>query len=395
MRRSPLLIVYLTVFIDLLGFGIILPLLPFYAEQLGATGLWVGILFTSYSAAQLVGAPVIGRLSDRFGRRPVLLLGLAGSAVSLTVTGLADTLVLLLASRTAAGLFGGSISAAQAYIADVSRPAERAKYMGMLGAAIGLGFVFGPAIGAGLSPFGFGTAAFVAAGLAALNLAFGYFKLTESRPADRLGTVDSGMTVADYVAAVRDPVISRILTARFLVTAAFVAMETTFALLGAEKFGLDGGTFGIMFAYLGILIVLVQGGLIGRLTSLAGERLVATVGMIMMGLAMFTIPFAPTLLGATIVLGFLAIGQGLTTPTLSSLLSLETGTEHQGGMLGLGQSSTAAARAASPILAGWLFDLDMGLPYYLGAIVLLAAGGLILTMVSRAPAPLAQSQDAD
>ncbi|HEY8478115.1 MAG TPA: MFS transporter, partial [Chloroflexota bacterium] len=183
MRRSPLLVVYVTVFVDLLGFGIILPNLPFYALSFGATGLWIGAILTAYSAAQLVGAPLLGRVSDAVGRRPVILLSLVGSALSFTLTGLADTLFLLLLARALAGLFGGSIAAAQAYIADATPPEDRAKHMGMLGAAIGMGFVFGPALGAALSPLGFSAAAFCSAGLAAANFLFGVFALVEPRRA--------------------------------------------------------------------------------------------------------------------------------------------------------------------------------------------------------------------
>jgi DHA1 family tetracycline resistance protein-like MFS transporter len=169
-KMASLFIVYITVFVDLLGFGMILPLLPFYAMHFGASWLWIGVLATAYSAAQFAGAPVVGWLSDRFGRRPVLLVALAGSAVSLALAGFASSLTMLIVARGLAGLFGGSIAAAQAYVADVTRPDERSKYMGLLGASIGMGFVFGPAIGAGLSVFGFGTAALAASGIAFANL---------------------------------------------------------------------------------------------------------------------------------------------------------------------------------------------------------------------------------
>lgn len=181
MRRSSLVVVYSTVFVDLLGFGIILPILPFYAERFGAEGFRVGAVLTAYSGAQLISAFFLGRLSDRIGRRPVLLASLVGSAVSLALTGLAGSLAVLLASRVLAGAFGGSIPTAQAYIADATDPGERTKYLGMLGAAIGMGFVFGPAIVAGLSGFGFSTAAFAASAIAAASFLFGLFNLPETR----------------------------------------------------------------------------------------------------------------------------------------------------------------------------------------------------------------------
>ena len=271
LRRSPLAIVYLTVFIDLLGFSIILPLLPFYAERFGATGAWVGTLLTAYAAVQCVSAPLLGRLSDRVGRRPVLLLSLAGSAASLALTGVANSLVLLLAGRALAGLFGGSISTAQAYVADMTEPRERAKYMGLLGAAIGLGFVFGPAIGAGLAPLGFGAAAFAAAGLAAANLAFACLRLPESH-GDRGWNRHTRASLASLLAGSRRSGAGRTLAGIFLATFAFVSLEATFALFSQQQFGLGPAGFGIVFTYLGLLIVCVQGGLVGRLSRRYEER---------------------------------------------------------------------------------------------------------------------------
>ncbi len=203
--KPGLPVVYVTVFIDLVGFGIILPQLPFYAESFGATGVWVGAILTAYSAAQLVGASLLGRLSDRVGRRPVLLMSLAGSAASFLLCGLAHSLWLLLVARALAGLFGGSIAAAQAYIADVTAPGERAKYMGLLGAAIGLGFVFGPALGSRLARFGFGAAAFTSAGLAAANLLFAFFRLPETRGAEERRHAHSRVDWSNLLDALHHP----------------------------------------------------------------------------------------------------------------------------------------------------------------------------------------------
>jgi MFS family permease len=177
MRRSALLVICLAVFVDMLGFGIILPLLPFHAAALGGTGIWVGAVLTAYSAAQFFSAPLLGSLSDRFGRRPLLLASLLGSAISLALTGVAGTLVTLLAARLVAGLFGGAISVGQAYAVDLTEPAKRTRALGMVGASIGMGFVFGPAIGAGLSGLGFAGVCFVAGGIALANLIAGVFLL--------------------------------------------------------------------------------------------------------------------------------------------------------------------------------------------------------------------------
>jgi len=375
--RSSLGVVYLTVFIDLLGFGIILPALPFYAQDLGATGLWLGVLLTAYSLAQLVGAAILGRLSDRFGRRPVLLLSLAGSAASLVLTGFAISLPFLAAARALAGIFGGSVSAAQAYIADVTAPEERARYMGFLGASIGLGFVLGPAIGALLSPFGFGTAAFVAAGLAGANLCFAAFKLHESLDREASDRSRRDNPWSHLSTAMRRPDLARILTASFLTMFAFVAMETTLAYLGKLRFGLDERGFGLLLVLVGVIMIIIQGGLIGRLTRRWTEDRLALFGVGLMMIFFLLLPQASTFAMAALLIAPLGAGRALTLPTLTSLISRRTPIDEQGGMLGLAQSLNAAARAAGPIVAGWLYDLGPSRPFELAAFLsLLAAASL-------------------
>ena len=383
-HRASLLVVYATVFLDLLGFGIILPSLPFFARRLmvgggedsPALGLGIGLLFMSYSLAQMVGAAILGRLSDRIGRRPVLLLSLTGSALSFFLSGLAQTLLFLCLARALAGLFGGSISTAQAYIADVTTKQERAKYMGMLGASIGMGFVLGPALGAGLIVLGFGFAgaAFCASGLAVINLVFGFWRLREPerhRLASGLGAPGNW---ARLVAAWRRPVVAAPLVATFLTTFGFVSMETTFAFLGKARFALDERSFGLALVFAGIVMIIVQGALIGRLTQSFGVRPVAIVGALLMGVALsaFTVVF--TLSTALAALGLLAFSQGLASPSLSTLLSQASREDEQGATLGLGQSMAALARAFGPLVAGALYDVSHSAPYLVaGAAGLLAA----------------------
>ena len=386
MRRSSLVVLYLTVFIDLLGFGIILPLLPYCAEHFGASGVWIGALLSSYSVAQFVGAPLLGRLSDRFGRRPLLLLSLAGSALSLAASGFASSLLGLIAARALAGLFGGSIATAQAYIADSTLPKERARYMGLLGASIGMGFVFGPALGSSLSRFGFGTAAFVSAGLAAVNLVFAAFRLEESRRPEILARARPGLS--GLVRALRDPAIGRIAAAMFLSTIAFVGMEATFALLGERRFALDSAHLGFVLTYLGVVIAIVQGALVGRLTARFGERRLAIAGSLLMALALALLPHAPGLRWALVALGLLAAGQALVMPTVTALMSRAARADEQGGTLGVGSAMAAAARAIGPMIAGALFDVGVALPYLLGALTLVATASLLFTLpTTAAPAP--------
>ncbi len=381
-RGAALAPVYVTVFLDLLGFGIVLPLLPFYAEHYGATGLWVGAILTAYSAAQFVGAPILGRVSDRVGRRPVLLISLAGSAVSLFVTGLATSLPILLLGRAVAGLCGGSIATAQAVIADVTTPRERARYMGFLGASIGLGFVFGPALGAGLSRFGFGTAAFLASGLAAANFLLSFALLPETRPLAAAERVR--LTWDQFKDALGHPSIGRMLVAMFLSVLSFVSMETTFALLGERRFGLGPERLGLVFTYIGVIIVIVQGGLVGRLSERFGERTLAVAGCLTMAVSLAGLPYLPSLLAALVAIGGLAVGQGLATPSQTSLLSRETDADEQGGVLGVGQALGAAARGIGPILAGWLFDRSLSLPYLLASVLMAIAAWLLLGIAQPA-----------
>jgi len=367
----------------LLGFGIILPILPFYAEKFGANGLWIGAILTAYSAAQFVSALFLGRLSDRIGRRPVLLASLLGSALSLTASGFANSLVLLLLSRLIAGAFGGSITTAQAYVADVTTPSERTKYMGLLGASIGMGFVFGPGIGAALSGFGFSTAAFVAAGIAALNFLVGIVKLPESRVPGQADAVRRSFRLEDVKAALSQPTLGSALLSTFISTIAFVAMEATFALFGQVRFGLNPAGLGIIFTLVGIVVAVVQGGLIGRLHLRYDDRTLAGAGAVAMGVAFFLIPLMPSLTGAVVILGLLAAGQGLVSPTLSSLISQSSDVGEQGQTLGIGQSLSAGARAVGPLLAGWLYDRSIALPYLLAAALML----LVVWLISRAAAP--------
>jgi DHA1 family tetracycline resistance protein-like MFS transporter len=392
-RRSPLIAVYLTVFIDLLGFSIILPLLPYYAEHYGATGAWVGALLTAYAAMQFLSAPVLGRLSDRYGRRPILLISLAGSAAGLVLTGLAHSLWLLLLARIIDGASGGSIATAQAYIADATPPEERARYMGLLGAAVGLGFTLGPGIGGALNVFGFSTAAFAAAALAAANLCFAASKLPETRR--RTGSATGALPSLRAIAAtLREPALGRTLWAGFLATFAFTGLEATYALFGQRYFGLTGGSFAALFTYIGVLGIVTQGFLVRRLARRFGEARLAAAGAALLALMLLAAAAARTLPAAIVVITLLALGQGLLSPMLPALLSLAGSAEDQGHTLGIGQSLQAAARAVGPIVAGALFDVSASLPYIAGGALTLLAALLLLRVRLPARAAAALPREA-
>jgi DHA1 family tetracycline resistance protein-like MFS transporter len=317
MKKSPLLIIFFTVFIDLIGFGILLPLLPFYAKNLGANALTVGLLFTSFSLMQFLFAPIWGRLSDRIGRRPIILLGLLGSSISYLIFGLADTLWVLLASRLFAGICGANISTAQAYIADSTGPENRAKGMGIIGAAYGLGFIFGPAIGGILSQWGYRVPAFFASGLALANFLAALLLVPESlKPGVISSRPERGFNWSRLRFALAQPKLRIYLVLFFLSTFAFANLEGTFALMTARKYQLDARHNGYLFAYIGILITIMQGGLIGRLVKKYGElRLVAT-GLLCLVFSLALLPYWPTVGWLLVGLLPLTFGHGVSNPSL-------------------------------------------------------------------------------
>ncbi|HLT10988.1 MAG TPA: MFS transporter [Micromonosporaceae bacterium] len=377
MRRLPaLLVVCLAVFVDMLGFGIILPLLPFHIASLGGSGVWLGAIMTAYAAAQFLAAPVLGALSDRYGRRRLLVLSLAGSAVSMALTGLAGSLPLLLAARLVAGGCGGSIAVAQAYVVELVEPRNRLRALGAVGASIGFGFVVGPAIGAGLAGLGtgFAGACFVAAGIAVVNIGLALALLPRRAVATTGGSVAAPASrpgrFGGITAALRNPSIRPVLLAIFITMAAFAGMETTFAYLGAARFNLTAAGLGIVFTGVGIVLIVVQGGLVGRAADRFGDRRVAVGGAVLLAAGLVVLPFAPAFV-AYPALGVVAVGQGLLTTTTAALIAKATaeGGAELGGAMGVGQSAASAARALGPLAAGAAYDVAMPMPYLASAVL--------------------------
>lgn len=361
MKRSPLLVIFITVFIDLVGFGIVIPVLPFYVEgtKFNATPRAVGLLFASYSIMQLIFTPVLGRLSDRYGRRPVLLISLVGTGLGFLVLGLATTLWMLFAGRILDGITGGNISTAQAYIADVTTPQERAKGMGLVGAAFGLGFIFGPAIGGILSRWGIGVPFFFAAALAFSNALLLYFTLPETVTPDHPARVSAaGGGWAQVVSSLRQTKLAFVLLIFFLFIAAFSMMTASFALYTMYRFGFDAQHNGYLFGFIGVIGVLIQGALIGPLVRRYGEMPLVITGALLFTGSLFVIPFvgphAGGLLGLLVVIGIFAVGNSLSTPALTSLASKSAGAGEQGGVLGVTQSAASLARAVGPSVAALL-----------------------------------------
>jgi len=378
-RQASLGILFLVVFVDLLGFGMVIPAMPIYAERLGASEAATGWLSTGYSLMQFVFAPIWGRLSDRVGRRPVLLLSIAMTAVAFLLYGVAATFLVLLVSRLFAGAATANIAIAQAYVADVTTPEGRAKGMGMIGAAFGLGFVFGPAVGGVLTDYSLAAPGLAAAALSLLNLVGAWFLLPE--PAQHVAAARRRGRFEALFAELRKPGIRKLLVVFFLVTFAFSAMEATYAFLAQRRYGLDPKHVGYVFAYIGVIVVLVQGGLIGPLTRRFGEKRLLIAGSILQALALASLPFASGIPGLLAASAPLAFGSGLTSPSLSSLLSRFSRAEDQGGTLGIGQSASALGRIVGPLSGTLSFSAWLAAPY-LGGAALMGLGAAVAATIS-------------
>lgn len=362
MKRSPLVVIFTTVFIDLVGFGIVIPVLPFYAEgtRFNATPRTVGLLFASYSIMQLIFSPVLGRLSDKHGRRPVLLISIIGTGIGFLILGFATTLWMLFVGRILDGITGGNISTAQAYIADITTKEERAKGMGLLGAAFGLGFIFGPAIGGILSQWGVWVPFLFAAGLCFANAILLYFTLPETVTADHPARTlaAGGRGLSQLIESLRQPRLGFVLIIYFMFIVAFSIMTTTFSLYTMFRFGYDAKHNGYLFAYVGIIAVIIQGGLIGRLVKSFGELPLVIVGALFFAGSLFAVPFVGPQFGGLLALliggGIFSAGNSLATPSLTSLASKSVGRGEQGSVLGVTQSVASLARAVGPSLAALL-----------------------------------------
>ncbi len=362
MKRSPLVVIFTTVFIDLVGFGIVIPVLPFYAEgtRFNATPRTVGLLFASYSIMQLIFSPILGRLSDKHGRRPVLLISIIGTGIGFLILGFATTLWMLFVGRILDGITGGNISTAQAYIADVTTKEERAKGMGLLGAAFGLGFIFGPAIGGILSQWGVAVPFLFAAGLCFANATLLYFTLPETVTADHPARTlaAGGRGLSQLIESLSQPRLGFVLIIYFMFIVAFSIMTTTFSLYTMFRFGYDAKHNGYLFAYVGIIAVIIQGGLIGRLVKRFGELPLVIVGALFFAGSLFAVPFVGPKVGGLLALliggGIFSAGNSLATPSLTSLASKSVGRGEQGSVLGVTQSVASLARAVGPALAAVL-----------------------------------------
>lgn len=392
MKNSRLLTIFLIVFVDLLGFSLILPQLPYYAESFGATQVVTGFLVASYAAAQLVGAPLLGRQSDRFGRRPVLLLSVAGTITGFVMLGFAPALgqflapmlgfqsanpliiAILFFSRILAGLTGGNITVAQAYIADVTDEENRAKGLGLIGAAFGLGFIIGPAAGGILSQWGYSIPAFAAAGVATLNFVAIFFLLPESLTAERREEISQRkqlpFTIKALVEVLRRPKVGPLLHVRFFYGLGFATFQGIFSLY-TQAIGLSAQTTGYILAYVGLISVIVQGVLIGQLTKRFRENWLIITGLWVMALALLAWGFTTQLWMLLVVILPLGLAGGVLNTVLQSAISKSVHRDEVGGILGIAGSLEAFTRVIAPSVGGVLLQsLGIWAPGVFSAVML-------------------------
>lgn len=396
MKTSRLINIFIVVFVDLLGFGLILPLLPYYAETFGATPLVIGLLVASYAAASLVGAPILGRLSDRFGRRPILLLSVAGTFIGYLLLGFAQPIGsffahlfasqavnafiigVLFFSRMLDGLTGGNITVAQAYISDVTDKTNRSRGIGIIGSAFGLGFILGPAAGGLLSRWGYNIPAFAAAGLAFLNLISIFFflpeSLTDERQAANQQQQHPSITLNALIAALKRPIVGPLLLVRFFIMLAFAMFQAVFALFAQQKLNLSLQSTGFVLTFIGLYSVLVQGVGIGLLTKRFTENTIIISALWLMALGFIGWSLTPNLPVMLLVILPLSGSGWVLNTIITSAITKAVAPDEIGGMLGFSTSIESVSRVISPTIGGFLFgSIGTWAPGVAGAAFLLWA----------------------
>jgi len=369
------------VIVDLIGFGIVMPVLPFYAKEFGASATVLGMLLMCHAAAQFVFAPLWGRLSDRIGRRPVLLMTIAGTALSLLALGLATSLPWVFAARVLGGAFAANISVASAYIADVTDEQERTRWMGMLGASFGIGFLLGPAIGGALAPLGYHVPLLVAAGLATLNWLHALASLQE--PPRHAAAEEATRTRA---ALLRDPLVRRLCTANLVFSVAVAQLETVFAFFMIDRFGFDAQHVAAILVGMALLMGGVQGGGMKALARRYSERGLAIAGASALAVAFVAVPEMPSVAWLLAPLALSALGRAILQPSLLSMTSLAASRSERGAVMGAFQASASLARVVGPVAAGLLYDRSQAAPFWFASVLLVATALLARTLPRRAVA---------
>jgi multidrug resistance protein len=367
--RSALPLLLSVVVVDLVGFGIVVPILPFVARELEATGVELGLLLTGYAAAQFAFAPIWGRLSDRFGRRPVLLLTVTGTSLSLALLGWAQSLEWMLVARILGGAFAANVSVAAAYITDATEEDERTRWMGLLGASFGIGFTIGPALGGALAPWGLSVPLFAAAGLAAVNAVYAFFVLEE--PPGRKPP-EPGAARLSRGAVLRDPGVLRLCAIYFVFSLAVTQLETIFPFFMNDRFGYDATRVAFILVAMAVVMGGVQGGGMRALAARFQERSLVIGGSLALGAAFLMVASAPSVAVLLAPLGLAAIGRAVAQPSLMGLVSFTADAERRGMVMGTFQSSASLARVVGPLVAGGLYDAAPGSPFVLAGLLALA-----------------------
>jgi DHA1 family tetracycline resistance protein-like MFS transporter len=368
-NRRQLIIIFLIIFVNLIGFGIIIPILPFYAENVGATPLQIGLLFASYSVAQIVASPVLGSWSDRYGRRPILLLSLLGTVISFVMLATATSLAMLFAARILDGLSGGNIPTARAYISDITEEKDRAKAFGIIGAAFGLGFIFGPALGGLLGQVNSAAPAWGAASLALVALLMTFVQLPETRHRARAARPAPWR---ELPLLIRRPVLGNLLIVDFLYWASFAVYQTTFTLFASIRFDFGMTEVGYFLAFVGFIGVLVQGVFVGPVVRRLGEKRTLVLGLVLAaaGLGSASVIYSVPLFVAALVPA--SIGAALSSPALVALLSQASGREEQGRVQGVSGALESLGRTVGPIWGnGVLGFFGEGMAYLTAAVAIL------------------------
>lgn len=392
MKKGALATVFLVVLVDLLGFGIVLPLLPFYASEFNASGVSIGLLYSVYSLSQLIFSPIWGGLSDRFGRRPIMILSTAGSTLAYLLFSFSPSMGLLFASRILAGVMGGNISTAQAYVADVTTPDNRARGMGLIGAAFGIGFVIGPALAAflihpALHPWfpldnKFALPGLVAAALSFMSFLLVLMKLPEtvdrsasasaSKQPSRPGLLSPEFwrLLARQNASSPNHILPFLLVCALILSFGQSTLYSAFPIFCKTALGLTPERVGIQFALMGVIAIVIQGGLIKPLEKKFGETPLFMTGGILMAIGIASIPLAPSELVLSAILAVMAIGGSLNGPTLNSLISKEADPSRTGQAMGTAQGFSALGRVIGPAWGGALIGASLIAPFVLtGAVV--------------------------
>lgn len=399
--KSGLIVIFLTVFLDLVGFGIIIPLSPYLARQFSASPFQIGFLMAIYSLMQFVFSPFWGGLSDRVGRRPVILISLLGGMFSYLIFAFSSSILMLFIARGLAGVFGGNISAAHAYIADITPAHERSKGMGLLGAAFGLGFIFGPLLGGALGvvgqhigsepPFGLSFSALGAAGLCLANFLFAWKVLGESLPPEKRklttsSNVGKRRRVQEIITQLRRPVVGSLIFVFFLSGLAMAQMESMLFPFVADVFHWDLKTASLGFAYIGILMVFTQGYLIRKWMPILGEPKVLSIGLLLFSISLFAIPGSTTVALIGVTMTVLGVGNGMMRPPTIGAISLLTPDHEQGAVMGVTNSIASLGRILGPLIGGYIYEhMSRGAPFFLAGTLGATALCLVLVEYKKLP----------